>query len=76
MSPPSLQGGILGVGQSVGSMARIVGPAMAGLAFDVGLAMPYLLGASVAALASVLAAGMRPGFGLPQPAPATRVASD
>lgn len=64
VSPPELQGGILGVGQSVGSLARIVGPAMAGLAFDVGVAMPYLLGASVAALATVLAAGMRPGFGL------------
>ncbi|HSG49732.1 MAG TPA: MFS transporter, partial [Longimicrobiales bacterium] len=64
VSPPELQGGILGVGQSVGSLARIVGPALAGLAFDVGVAMPYLLGASVAALATVLAAGMRPGFGL------------
>ena len=63
VSPPELQGGILGVGQSVGSLARIVGPAMAGIAFDVGIAMPYLLGASVAALATVLAAGMRPGFG-------------
>lgn len=68
VSPPELQGGILGVGQSVGSLARIVGPALAGIAFDVGVAMPYLLGASVAALATVLAAGMRPGFG-PAPAP-------
>jgi multidrug resistance protein len=65
VSPPELQGGILGVGQSVGSMARIVGPAMAGLAFDVGPAMPYLLGASVAAFATILAASLRPGYGLP-----------
>ena len=64
VSPPELQGGILGVGQSVGSMARIVGPAMAGLAFDVSLAMPYLLGASIAAMATVLAAGTKVGFGL------------
>ncbi len=64
VSPPELQGGILGVGQSVGSLARIVGPAAAGLAFDVGVAMPYLLGASVAALGTILAAGMRVGFGL------------
>jgi len=64
VSPPELQGGVLGVGQSVGSLARIVGPALAGVAFDIGVAMPYLMGASVAALATVLAAGMRPGYGL------------
>lgn len=64
VSPPELQGGILGVGQSVGSMARIVGPALAGLAFDISVAVPYLLGASIAALATILAAGTRVGFGL------------
>lgn len=63
VSPRELQGGILGVGQSVGSMARIVGPALAGLAFDIGPAMPYLMGASVAALATIIAAGLAPGFG-------------
>lgn len=62
VSPPELQGGILGVGQSIGSLARIVGPALAGFAFDIGVAMPYLLGASVAAMATILAAGMRPGL--------------
>lgn len=66
VSPRELQGGILGVGQSVGSLARIAGPAMAGLAFDIGPAMPYLLGASVASLATILAAGLAPGFAGPR----------
>ncbi|MDT8340724.1 MAG: MFS transporter [Longimicrobiales bacterium] len=62
VAPPALQGGVLGVGQSVGSLARIAGPALAGAAFDVGLAVPYLLGASVAALATILAAGLPSGM--------------
>ena len=52
----AVQGGTLGVGQSVGSLARMVGPLTAGVAFDVlGLAWPYLLGAVVAAGAGALA---------------------
>lgn len=52
-----LQGGVLGVGQSVGALARIVGPVTAGFVFDVlGPAAPYwLVGAGVGAAALVLA---------------------
>ena len=42
---PERQGAVLGIGQSVGSMARVVGPIMAGALFDVRLALPYLAGA-------------------------------
>ena len=52
-SPPELQGGMLGVGQSVGSLARIVGPVLAGAALDQAMALPYLIGAGVAALGTV-----------------------
>lgn len=52
-----LQGGVLGVGQSVGATARIVGPVAAGWVFDtVGVASPYwLLGAGAGTLALLLA---------------------
>ena len=60
VAPADLQGGILGVGQSVGSLARIVGPAMAGLAFDVEIALPYLIGAAVAGVAALGASLLAP----------------
>jgi DHA1 family tetracycline resistance protein-like MFS transporter len=44
----SEQGGILGVNQSVGSLARLLGPTAAGLAYQYGGASaPYFLGAAV-----------------------------
>ncbi|WP_327585204.1 MFS transporter [Nonomuraea sp. NBC_00507] len=49
--PQEQRGARLGTGQSAGAAARIVGPAAAGLLFDVGAAMPYLAGAASAALA-------------------------
>lgn len=48
---PDRQGGVLGVGQSVGSLARVLGPSMAGALFDVRLAFPYLAGAFLILLA-------------------------
>ena len=62
VSPPNLQGGVLGVGQSVGSLGRIVGPAAAGAALDLSTSLPYLLGAAVALLGAVGALGIaQPG---------------
>lgn len=55
-----VQGGAMGVGQSVGSLARVTGPFLAGVAFDMlGLSAPYLIGAVVAAGAALLALGLR-----------------
>ncbi|WP_188196906.1 MFS transporter [Nonomuraea sp. SYSU D8015] len=64
--PPEQRGARLGTGQSAGAAARIVGPAAAGLLFDLGTALPYLVGAASAALAvaAVLA--------VPAPEPAGR----
>ncbi|TMR96286.1 MFS transporter [Nonomuraea basaltis] len=50
--PPEQRGARLGTGQSAGAAARIVGPATAGLLFDLGAALPYLAGAASAALAA------------------------
>jgi DHA1 family tetracycline resistance protein-like MFS transporter len=52
----SEQGGILGVNQSVGSFARIAGPAVAGQAFEfAGPSAPYVVGAVVMVISACLA---------------------
>ncbi|MFO8175216.1 MAG: MFS transporter [Longimicrobiales bacterium] len=56
VAPPQLQGSVLGVGQSVGSLARIVGPTLAGVVYDLrGIEWPYLGGAWVAGAALLVA---------------------
>ncbi len=52
---PERQGAILGLGQSVGSLARVLGPGMAGALFDVRLAFPYLAGALLMVVCALLA---------------------
>ncbi|MFC1791232.1 MFS transporter, partial [Gemmatimonadota bacterium] len=52
VAPPELQGSVLGIGQSVGSLARIIGPFLAGVVYDLqGMAWPYIGGAGVATAA-------------------------
>lgn len=63
---PERQGGVLGVGQSVGSFARVLGPSMAGALFDVRLAFPYMAGAALILLALLVSRGIA------QPEGATR----
>ncbi len=59
---PERQGAVLGLGQSVGSLARVLGPAMAGKLFDVRLALPYLAGAALILVAAAFAARLaQPG---------------
>lgn len=76
VAPEAIQGGILGVGQSVGSAARIAGPILAGWAFDdLGIAWPYLLGAAVALLAFLVAFAIRqPDSGAGEAGPPVPVA--
>ncbi len=60
-APARLQGSVLGIGQSVGSLARIVGPFLAGLLFDFkGIAWPYIGGAGIATLALLVAFTLHP----------------
>lgn len=50
-TPPQEQGAVLGVTQSLGSLARVPGPLVAGYMFDqIGPASPFLLGAALMAL--------------------------
>ena len=49
------QGGVLGLTQSLNSLARIVGPLWGGFAFDhLGIGMPYITSAAVMGLAAAL----------------------
>ncbi len=60
LTPPELQGGSLGVGQSVGALGRMLGPLLAGIAFDhLGIAWPYVVGALIAALAALVGLRIR-----------------
>ena len=56
------RGGLLGVQQAAGGLARIVGPIAAGLAFEhIGVPVPYSVGAAVMLAATgLLAAVWRP----------------
>ncbi len=61
LAPPELQGGVLGIGQSVGSLARIIGPLLAGIVYDAwGIQWPYLLGAVLAGGAFLVALTLHP----------------
>jgi predicted MFS family arabinose efflux permease len=59
LSPAEEQGGALGVGQSAAALGRVVGPETGTLTYHAGLAYPYLGGAVMMAVASVLGAAAR-----------------
>jgi DHA1 family tetracycline resistance protein-like MFS transporter len=53
-APDELQGGSLGIGQSVSALSRVAGPLAGGLAWDlVGPTAPFFLGAILAGVAGV-----------------------
>jgi multidrug resistance protein len=49
------QGAMLGIAASVGSLARIAGPLAAGALFEVGVPVPYLVGAALFAVCLLIA---------------------
>jgi MFS family permease len=58
------QGAVLGVTQSVGSLSRVLGPALAGVLFgDLGRASPFLWGAGLIAVAFLLTFHLLRGLG-------------
>ncbi len=46
-APSEIQGGIFGITQSVGALARIISPLIANVLFDIHIYLPYLLAASL-----------------------------
>jgi MFS family permease len=56
LSPPDEQGTTLGIAQSAGTLARVLGPTVATTLYDLWLPAPYLACATIALLAGLLAA--------------------
>jgi DHA1 family tetracycline resistance protein-like MFS transporter len=57
--PEDRQGAILGVGQSVSSLGRIVGPGVAGALLDLHRSLPFALGAVLLVVAAALSLRVR-----------------
>jgi DHA1 family tetracycline resistance protein-like MFS transporter len=55
LTPEQEQGSIMGVAQSVGSLARIVAPVFAATVFVFHAALPYLICAAIAAVSGIVA---------------------
>jgi len=56
LSPADEQGTTLGIAQSAGTLARVLGPTVATTLYDLWLPAPYLACAAIALLAGLLAA--------------------
>jgi multidrug resistance protein len=50
------QGGVLGVSQSMGALARVIGPLVGAKALDFGITVPYLIGGAAMVVACLFAA--------------------
>jgi MFS family permease len=62
-APVNRQGAYLGVSQSAASLARAVGPYVAGWCFAVSPRAPFLIAACVVGGAALIATGYRARFG-------------
>lgn len=65
-APADEQGGTLGLGQSLSSLARVLGPLLGGNLFEhIGLGAPYWIGALLMFGAAALTLLLRPTPGVP-----------
>jgi MFS transporter, DHA1 family, tetracycline resistance protein len=55
ISPANEQGRMLGLSQSLGSLSRVVGPAISGIAYDFHFATPYFIGSGLMVVCFLLA---------------------
>jgi DHA1 family tetracycline resistance protein-like MFS transporter len=62
---PRRTGGVLGVAQSANAAARVVGPLVAGFAFDLGHSVPYVVGGLACVGAVALLSELRPEASAP-----------
>jgi MFS family permease len=71
LADPAKVGGVMGVGQSISTLGRILGPLAGGYLFDkFGPESPYVLGAAAMGLAFLLSFGLPKSDGRPAPLPA------
>jgi MFS transporter, DHA1 family, tetracycline resistance protein len=55
ISPPNEQGRMLGLSQSLGSLSRVLGPAISGFAYDFHFSTPYFIGSTLMVVCFFLA---------------------
>jgi MFS transporter, DHA1 family, tetracycline resistance protein len=55
LTPAHEQGGVMGIAQSMGSLARIVGPIFAATLFDYSVALPYVMCSGICFLTGMIA---------------------
>ncbi len=55
ISPPSEQGRMLGLSKSLGSLSRVLGPAISGFAYDLHFSTPYFIGSGLMVVCFLLA---------------------
>jgi MFS transporter, DHA1 family, tetracycline resistance protein len=55
ISPPNEQGRMLGLSQSLGSLSRVIGPAISGFAYDFHFSTPYFIGSGLMVICFFLA---------------------
>jgi DHA1 family tetracycline resistance protein-like MFS transporter len=53
LTSEGMQGGMLGIGQSVASAARAIGPVLAGWLYDQGASWPFVLAGTAAMIAAI-----------------------
>ncbi len=58
-APEDAQGKVLGTNQSVGSLARVLGPAIGGAVYGLHFTYPYVLAGSITLVVSILAIRLR-----------------
>lgn len=68
---PDAQGSTMGLNQSFGSLGRVIGPAMAGVLYDMEMSLPFFVGAAIVSttlffLVRVTEPGVSEGDGLEQ----------
>lgn len=54
------QGGTLGIGQSLGALGRVIGPAMSGALFQLSHGLPFWVGAGLMFVCSLIALSLHP----------------
>lgn len=67
-APPEMQGSIFGVTQSLGAVARFLGPLISNPLFDLRPYYPYLLGAAICVFPAIMAFRLRQPASVPAPA--------
>lgn len=56
---PDEQGGVLGIGQSLAALGRVIGPGVAGMLFENGIALPFWIGSFIVFMTVMVASSLK-----------------